>query len=333
MFDIISFEERQFYLTATEMGTIVKYYKNYDFFTDKEINLIHSIKKWKKEEYTQYNELLSEYNKKIFEIGKDFETEIHAYLHDLYFNAEIEDFSIAKMSFLNNNLKISATPDFLITKNELKILIETKAGNSNTKRIDQYKYQLATQALVLELNLENLIAFIIFKTDLNAVKNVADFKPFCLQSDEIVKLQHEIIECSKKFWLDNKNNNFEFISFQKSIENLKQIYEKNVFVEEDEKYKNLIFQLFEFKAFEERIKNLKNELYLKYKDFNNVNMSLDNFLFKISIIKEQQTPIDLKYLNNELKKCEKNRNDILKQIENFDNKNIEIKIKKGYIKL
>ena len=323
--NLIDFSERVNYLNGSEVACVVKKYFNYDFATYQECDFLHSLQYWTDEQKKFYNEKKSNLNKKKFELGKDFENQIAAELREEYFN-EIDDFSIAEKSLVNKEYRISATPDFLIRKNDgEKILIETKCNGSNTDKLIQYKYQVACQLLVIpdfDVKDEQLSCWIYFGIDRKKYFETngtnKGFKPYILDKNELLKMQKEIIIASKKFWEDNEKRNFNFISFESRMQYLDELEKKTIVVDDE-----LIIKAYELKQqlnlIEEKYELIKNEIIDNY---NNVNC-IQNDEIQITIKSGSKKVIDRNYRLNEIRKKEKEIEELKNTLDN------ETEVKEG----
>jgi hypothetical protein len=302
----IPFADRYKYLNGSEIGAIIKYYKGYDFATYTTFNFIHSVKKWSLEQLAKFSEKNQEKNDVLFQIGKDFENQMAAEFNDI---GNIQDFSSSDTSFANDDLRISATPDFLMTtKNGSITLIETKAGGVHSEYLTSYKYQVAIQSLLLpqfDIDAKNTQIMIFFGSDLKKAKNDnIQYKPYICDKQEIKKMQKEIVECAKQFWIDNENNNFSFVEFDEAMSVFNA---KDVFVETDSKVIDIFERLNDIKdqikLLQEQSEEISNAFLDKYIKYDKVQFG--ECEKKMSIVKSKPIKIDTIQVQGDINKTER----------------------------
>lgn len=331
----IPFSDRYKYLNGSEVAAIVKYYKGYDFATYTTFNFIHSVKKWTPEQRQLFSDKQSEKNGFLFEIGKDFENKMASVFSDLDNIVDIKDFSCAETSFANDDLRISATPDFLLTTNSGSInLVETKAGSNTSPYLTAYKYQVAIQSLLIpdfDINAKNTQIKIYFGSDLKKAKlDKVPYKSYTCDKQEILRMQEEIIECSKRFWTDNESNNFTFVGFEDAMSVFD---EKKTFAEIDEKSIDIFEHLCNLKGIismlEEEVKTVSNAFLEKYIDYNSVQFGVCDK--KISIVKSKSVVIDKVSIKADIKKHQRKLAELRQLAKDVKDGNMLKEEKKPYI--
>jgi hypothetical protein len=339
---IIDFSERNKYITGTEMATVVKHFTDGIFYTYNDINLLHSIKKWSEEDVADYNFQTSLDNEMPFLRGKDWENKLSEILFDNYDkdSYNLIDFSSVGKSLANDDLRISATPDFLFVskdevngKKKLLGLIETKAGSlvsrnkeEEDEKIVQYKYQVATQLLLLQdlYDISNCKITIFFKVDYDIFCKHSDgkyYQPFILPINKLVEIQPIIKESVAKYWEEHNNNEFKFISYEqlkseqkktKEESNQEQVNIVESLIDKQEEYNNL----------EEEIKTIKQQLFDRYNnEYDKVHADTIRGRANISIIQDTIKIMDSKNIQDEIAKNMKDIDKLIKSNEEL----IEIK--------
>ena len=214
----IEWQDRSKYLNASNIGSIVAFYKGYKF-KDYGENVFYqySYKKWTPEQQAIISARKSEAISFIAGRGERYEHKIIQNLQDWFGGKGAEVIDFYQQPFANENYKISATPDVLLIKDDKKMLFEIKLGKSDidgetNNKIELYKYQVACQLMLLpdfDINNPNHSACIYFGIDetnhnLKYLEDnsIGGYVPYIVKKDEILKMQQEILECSRKFWQD-----------------------------------------------------------------------------------------------------------------------------------
>ena len=316
----IPFTDRYKYLTGSEIAGVVKYYKGYNFKTYNDFHTIQSNKKWTPEQNIEYRKKDSEINNFIYQKGKDFENTLIAMIRDS--NLNVTDYSIMETSFANNDLRISATLDAVVKseKHNTVNIIEAKNSRKNSGMLQHYKYQVATQSLLLpDFDITEAINNVIIYFGLDEATDISFgnlYTPYKCNKQEILDMQQEIIDCSKQFWIDNENNNFSFITFEEAM---KEFAAKEVFVENDavmvDKFKKYCDIKNKIKILEEEEENLKIDFLDKYMQNNSVEFTGE--ARKISIRKFKMIKIDKHIIIGEINKLETDLSNKKKELVNI----------------
>lgn len=269
--------KRQQYITATESiyclqnfslnEELVKKYKAVDGFKKKPLEFF-LYKKFNKDQLMVYNTLNDNKYKKM---GRELEDDVAA-TYKKYFPNEkdqIVDFQKNGLEmFFNEEYKLSATPDYFITRESgKKELLECKTTsmdvNEKEKLIVRYEVQCQQQLLCTGLDVCNLCICFLNKNG----------KIYTVHNEVIRKnedLQKEIITCAIKCqkWLqDTKIEDFDLTKMTKDLKLIYNIYTNNLSSYIDTYINNKSIAS-EFKDAEEVVKAVCNN-----------NIQVDNYNF------------------------------------------------------
>ena len=296
---IVPFESRYKYITGTEIASVVKHYKKHDFQTFFDINYIFSRKKWSSEDREKINSLFQENNKFLFNKGKEFEKRIKIKLSDS-FQDKVLSYCDSQDTIADEALHISATPDFIVEEGTTKKLIETKIGSSSTNNLMQYKYQIAMQALLIpnfDISKEGHDAYIFFKTDYE--KDETNYKAFKLDTEEILTMQAEILECSKLFWQDFENNNFALITADQHLNSLQTIEEEIT----DISLLNKINRFYLWHSQKKEMDSIKQEINDTFQGkCDKAFASCEDAIIQLTFVKEKKVELKEDYYSKEIAK-------------------------------
>lgn len=311
------------YISAGQIGAIVKYYTKQKFKIYNDVDFIASRIKWTKEERNKYEKAedeLDPFRQIRFKKGFEFEKQCKDAIKNKYVFEGVEFFNWNEKGtvLFDDELKMVAIPDYIV-KDEFdgNKIIECKGSLSSTPNLKNYKYQLALQYYLLKGDCECVLMF--------------KEKEVVISSEEIEKLVNEIIESIKQFWIDFKDNKFKTLSVDKMIEKLKKEKIKNSHFETNNDILQKIHTIREYEMQDTYINQLKDELFELYKDYDVVSDGES----KISIVKPTKTLITKEYYKELEKKAkDKYEKDLQECIKNYaeHKEDFEKISRKGYIK-
>lgn len=133
------------------------------------------------------------------------------------------------------------------------------------------------------------------------------------------------------FWKDLENGKFNFLSAEEAIEKYL-TKSKPDFVETDSRILSLIEKVQIYNSQEKEIKSIKEELYNRYSLYAKVSVNGETLL----IAKPTLTTLNKQYFEKELQKLEEkyiqDKEKLINQIKEFENKTEEKIVRNGFLK-
>jgi hypothetical protein len=328
----VSFQERYKFLTGSEMGAVVKHYLKRDFKTFSNFDLIASYKTWNEDERQRYDEAIETKNNFIFDNGKSWEATAGEMLKNTYGSDSVDDYTNASITLINEQYRVSATPDFYLRNGERHMLCDTKTGSCVTENLETYKYQLATQCLVMGLELKpNLLVALFFKKDY--IDRGENYTPFLINSYDLQEKIEQIKKIAPMFWKDVEAGNFNFISCDEAMKKVAPTGFKS-----SEPMGALILDYAEKKQqleiMKQELEAIKESLLEQGQGYKKLEVTDDELCYSVAIVEEKQIIENEEYIQKQIEKdTEKYNKKVGEYKEKLSKKQFETKTRKPYVTL
>lgn len=209
--------------SSTRIGAIIKHYSQKDFYVDQSCNILLNMLNWSSEDKKKWRAFDSERNSFVYNQGRDFEDLVPVFFKKnfpdyLVKNWNNENKGLFLKSYNSKSFNIYCRPDYFLYKMSESdnvtegIIIEVKSSSSKTKRLENYKYQLALQDLLIRY----------FYPD-TCIKDCLLFNDCMIEysREELITLQKDILKYVPMFWEDLTLENYKKISVDEYIEIVK----------------------------------------------------------------------------------------------------------------
>ena len=213
-------------IPGSEIGTIVKYYLNKDFYTFNDFKTVITRRFiLTSKERKLFDEANNKGKEFLFNRGNKFEANV---IQDLI-NKHSENFEIINFNdfkendinkiFVNEELGICAVPDVLLIGKEKNILCEIKSSECGGKSTENYKYQLVAESLLVEefYEIETISRLLFEKPNKETEETI-----ITLSKEEKTIKANEIIRAIKLLKEDLKDNKLKFFTFDEMMEKFKE---------------------------------------------------------------------------------------------------------------
>lgn len=201
--------------SASKLGAIMKKFKGGSFYIDTDCDVLLSMESWTKAEKQRWKLFDEEKNRFIYNQGFDFEEDVQKIIANKFKDYTIKNWNKDELglflkSYRGVNYNIYCRPDYtLIHKDKNKIInIEVKSGSKTTKRLLNYKYQLALQSLLLNCMVPDIpiLNYILFNDGLVQVTQ-----------KELQPLQVDILVYVPCYWKALQKGEFKKITVEELI--------------------------------------------------------------------------------------------------------------------
>lgn len=219
-------------ISATDIGAIVKEFLGKKFDTYDPIEVIITRKFFlKPEEKKYFDSVKSVALNNVFEKGKKFETDIIRLLSEKYtqhtasyqiidYNNYYENNELGKRQrlLIDHILSACCVPDLLVIKDDTQFeILEIKSSDYNTEMIENYKYQVALQGLLLAKDLGKLPSDFTYRIVLQkTIGDKTEAKGFKVGGNklwgrfsDVEPYQKEIITSLERLWECFENGELE----------------------------------------------------------------------------------------------------------------------------